>query len=115
MRTNEERIAALHRRAAELEKEERSRLVRWITAAAAVVCLGVVVLLAVLLPGLSGRIAAGELQGSMNASMFADAAVIGYLVIGIVAFLLGVAVTIFCFRLKKWQEEQDRDTSEEEG
>ena len=30
------------------------------------------------------------------------------LVIAILAFLLGILVTVFCFRLKKWMSEKDR-------
>ena len=43
----------------------------------------------------------------MNASIFSGTAALGYIVIGILAFVLGVGVTIFCFRFKKKQEEDD--------
>ena len=31
------------------------------------------------------------------------------IVIAIIAFLLGITVTIFCFYLKKWQEEKEQE------
>ena len=40
----------------------------------------------------------------MNASIFSDSGVSGYLVIAILAFLLGITVTVFCFRLKKYMD-----------
>ena len=33
------------------------------------------------------------------------------IVISILAFLLGITVTVFCFRLKKWMDEKDRKGS----
>ena len=41
----------------------------------------------------------------MNASLFATAGVLGYVVTGILAFLLGIAVTVLCFRLRMWKNE----------
>ena len=34
---------------------------------------------------------------------------LGFLVIALIAFVLGVAVTVFCFRLKKWNDEKDKE------
>ena len=47
---------------------------------------------------------AGSLTGGMYASIFSASPVLGYIVIGIIAFLLGGAVTVFCFRLKQWEK-----------
>ena len=46
--------------------------------------------------------------GGMSASIFGNSTALGYIVIAIIAFLLGIAVTIFCFRLRKWQEGKDK-------
>lgn len=32
---------------------------------------------------------------------------IGYILIGIIAFALGISVTLFCFQLKGWQNDND--------
>ena len=53
MRTNEERIEAMHRRAAELEREQRVRKARFAGTAAALVSFATVILLAVMMPDLS--------------------------------------------------------------
>ena len=115
MRTNEERIAALHARAAELEQEKREQRVRILQAVSVTVCFAAVILLALLMPGFSQTFGPGNSQGSMRASIFSESSALGYVVIGILAFLLGAAVTIFCFRLKKWQKDKGRQPGEEEG
>ena len=107
MRTNEERIAAMHKRAGELEKENRQRRVRIIQAVSVAACIAAVIALAFFMPGLSQALVAGESQGGMSASIFSESSALGYIVIGILAFLLGAAVTIFCFRLRRWQKDKD--------
>ena len=107
MRTNEERIAAMHKRAAELEKENRQRRVRIIQAVSAAACFAAVIVPAFFMPGFSQVLVSGSSQGSMSASIFSESSALGYIVIGILAFLLGAAVTIFCFLLKKWQKDKD--------
>ena len=97
MRTNEERIAALHSRTAKLEREAQNRRF-------AAVCLAILAGLAVLIPRVSQSGFSGVAPGSMNASIFSDSGVSGYLVIAILAFLLGITVTVFCFRLKKYMD-----------
>ena len=41
--------------------------------------------------------------------MFSDSGALGYIVVALLAFLLGVSVTVFCLRLKKWREKKDRE------
>jgi hypothetical protein len=45
----------------------------------------------------------------MYASMFGNSNALGLIVIAIIAFLLGVSVAIFCFRLKDWKERKDEE------
>lgn len=40
----------------------------------------------------------------LSENAFAEAGILSFLVVGGVAFLLGIAVTIFCLRLRKWRE-----------
>ena len=109
MRTNEERAGALHRRAAHLEREQRNNRFRMVCAVSGAVCIGILIGVAVLIPGVT---AAGFSAGSpaaMNGSIFSDSSVPGYIAIAILAFLLGITVTVFCFRLKKYMDEKDRE------
>ena len=109
MRTNEERIAAMHARARELEKERRSRRVIAAGAVGSVLSFAAVIVLALLMPGMMEKVLPMSEAEGLSASIFAGSSILGFLVIGIVAFLLGISVTVFCYRLKKWQEEKDRE------
>lgn len=113
MRTNEERIAALHKRAVELErvkKQHRSRILQVVSVTA---CFAAVILLAFVMPGFSGALVAGDIQGSMNASIFSGSSAAGFIVIGILAFLFGAAVTVFCFRLEKLQNSRELENKKD--
>ena len=113
MLTNNERITAMHARAAQLEQNSRNRMVRIACAASVTACFALVVLLACLMPGFSGELESEMAAGAMSASMFSSRSVLGHIVIAIVAFLLGAAVTIFCFRLSEWRHTRQEDCTPE--
>ncbi len=108
MRSNEERLAALHARAAELKSEKRTRRVAALQAVSACLCLAAVIALALAMPGLATSVTAETAETVMRASLFAGSSALGYIVVGVVAFLLGAAGTVFCFRLKKWRADKDK-------
>lgn len=109
MRTNEERVAAMHRRAAELEKEKRGRQTRILQTVSITACFFVIVILSAMIPGISGKQIQESAADVFSASIFSGSSTLGFLAIGIIAFLLGVTVTVFCFQLKKWQEEKNSE------
>ena len=84
LRTNEERIKAMHARASEMRYETARRHSRIAVISASVVSVAVILNLAFIMP----------------ATMERFTSPIGYVVIGIVAFLLGAAVTLLCFKTK---------------
>ena len=55
----------------------------------------------------------GEAGFEMVASMFGGSAALGYIVIGLLAFVLGVCVTILCFRLRQLEREDAREAESE--
>lgn len=107
MRTDNERIRAMHSRAGEIKREDRARKVKAAEVFGAAGSMALIAALAFLLPGITGGLDTDVMSGSQRASIFAGSTVLGYIVIGIIAFLLGISVTIFCFHLRKWQEEKD--------
>ena len=113
MRSNEERILAMHRRANELKSRARVRAAKVMMAVSAAGGLAAALLLALFMPGFSERMISDEnMSAWMNASIFSGSSSIGYFVIALVAFLLGVTVTLFCFCLKRWKNrEEDGDRS----
>lgn len=111
MRTHEERIAAMHARAAELNIARRARKVRIMQVSGAAVACAATVLLAVFMPHISGFELDPETgsSGTMHASVFGGSGALGYVVIAIIAFLLGVALTMFCTRLSEWRKRKDKE------
>jgi len=114
MRTNEERIEALHRRAKEIEKKRRDRQILTGQIAGIVACVALVFVLAFTMPGFSDNYLAGHHSSAMSASIFSDNNMLGFVVIGILSFGLGVAVTIFCFCLHKWQKNKESEQEEKQ-
>ena len=109
MRTNEERIAAMHTRAAEINRQKNDRRVMIAQTAAAVVSLAAVIALALFIPQIAPVTpqGAGAAGAGMNASIFGSSEALGYIVTGVIAFLFGTCMTVFCFRLKRWKTEKD--------
>ena len=46
---------------------------------------------------------------ALSASIFSGSKVMGYITVGVIAFVLGVAATIFSYSLKTGKERQDRE------
>ena len=99
MRTTAERLAAAKRRARELERERQRRRVRGILCAGTAACFVVIVSLALVMPGITEGFSDTALGGGMAASIFSGRS-LGYLVVGLLAFVLGVCVTVLCVRLR---------------
>lgn len=110
MRTSDERIAELHKRMDTLKKEKDLRVFRiWNTVAVAA-AFALAIGLAVLIAKLPFKMPETEMSGAA-ASIFAENEALGIIVAAILAFTLGVMVTVLCFRLKKHQEEKQNNDS----
>lgn len=115
MRSNEERVAAVKRRMAQLEEQKRRRRSRIAALSSVTVCLAIIVAAAFAIPGIAARFAAGDYAGyETAASIFGGSVAIGYIVIGLLAFVLGVLVTVLCFKLRDNQK-KDGETEESDG
>ena len=116
MRTNEERIAAMHARANELNRAQRVRKVRIMQSVGAAVAVAATIMLAVFLPKINDFESDSVVgSGDMHASILSDSGSFGYVVIAIIAFLFGVAATMFCYRVREWQERKGSIDSNNEG
>lgn len=112
MRSHEERVAAVKQRILETEQHKRLLRDRMITACSVAACLILIVGLSVLMPGVVQQMAVDNYAGlASTASIFSSHESLGYIVIGVLSFLLGVSVTILCFRIRRLQRD---DTKEEE-
>ena len=106
MRTNEERIVLMHQRADQIERENRTRKVRLFQAGSFAVASALVIVMAFFVRHLSQLNVEGRIPAGMAASIFAQSEMLGLIIVAIGAFLLGVAVTIFCYYLKRWNENE---------
>lgn len=101
MRTNEEMLSAVHGRASEMRRARSRRRTVLMGGGAAACAVALIALMALAMPSLQDSLVPGSDGAAMQASILADSGALGYAVVGIVAFLLGVAVTVFCVLLRK--------------
>ncbi len=115
MRSHEERVAETKRRIAKIEREKRLRRNTVTMASAVAACLALLIGASLAMPGIAASIQTEDYSGfETAASMYGGGAALGYIVIGLLAFLLGVCVTVLCFRLRQMNRE-DNQNKESEG
>ena len=114
MRSHEERVAETKRRIAARQREKRLRRDRITMASAVAACLALLIGASLAMPGIAASIQTGDYSGfETAASIFHSSAALGYIVIGLLAFLLGVCVTVLCFRLRQMNREDGQDEESE--
>ena len=103
MRTNEERAAAVRQRVTQIKQQKRRQRQRITALMAAAACLAVIVGVSFAMPALSEKLAGGYTAGYQAAA--------GYVAVGVLAFVLGVAVTILCLKCtgSRSQKESEED------
>ncbi len=115
MRSHEERVAAVKRRAAQIERQKRQRRDRIVVLSSVAACLAVIVGLSFAIPGISEKLTALDYAGyETAASIFVGSAAVSYIIIGLLAFVLGVGVTVLSFKLKAFRE-KDEETGDGDG
>ena len=114
MRSHEERITEAKRRIAKIEREKRLRCDKITMISAVAACLALLIGASLAMPGIAANIQTGDYSGfETAASMYGGGAALGYIVIGLLAFLLGVCVTILCFRIRQMNREDGQDEESE--
>ena len=116
MRSYEERVVETKRRIAKIEREKRLRRNTITMASAVAACLALLIGVSLAMPGIAANIRSGDYSGfETAASMYGGGAALGYIVIGLLAFLLGVCVTVLCFRLRQMSRENAQDKESEDA
>ncbi|WP_296070627.1 DUF4179 domain-containing protein [uncultured Gemmiger sp.] len=116
MRSHEERFAETKRRIAANQRKKRLRCSKITMFSAAAACLVLIVGVSFAMPGMVAGIRPGDYAGyETAASMYGGGAALGYIVIGLLSFLLGVCVTVLCFRLRQMNREDSQDDQDREG
>ena len=114
MLKNEERIAEVKRRIGEKERQQRLQHRRIVSAFCIAACLAVIAGVSFVMPGIVGQITPGTSSGfETAATILGGGTALGYMVIGLLAFILGVCVTILCFRIRQLNKEEQ--TEEQKG
>jgi len=103
MRDTKQRTAAVKQRAAALLRRRHRRM-----AAAGTACLALITALALAMPGILSDTDSVYTAPHMAASIFSGGSG-GYILVGLLAFALGVSVTVLCVRLHRRDEEQESD------
>ena len=102
MRSTDDQLREIMRRA-ELVKEKRNvKKVIMMNAVASGLCVALLSTVAVYLPNLSPA-QAGQIE-TRYGSLLLAAPYIGYVIVGLLAFALGVSITLLCIQWKKWKE-----------
>ena len=116
MRNHEERVAETKRRIAKIEREKRLRRDKFTMISAVAACLVLLIGASLAMPGIAANIQTGNYSGfETAASIFHGGAALGYIIIGLLAFLLGVCVTVLCFRLRQMNREDGQDKESEDA
>ena len=113
MRSHEEHVAETKRRIAKIEREKRLRRNTVTMASAVAACLVLLVGVSLAMPGIAAKIQSGDYSGFETAASMYSGAALGYIVIGLLAFLLGVCVTVLCFWLRQMNREDGQDKESE--
>ncbi len=115
MRTNEERIRLIHKRTAELKRKKEQKKRRVLDVACMAACLLLVVGIGSFMPGLSADIVGGEVHHvSGAASLVGNHSALGYILMGLLSFLLGVCVTVLLYRLRRRNERKQRENLDDD-
>ena len=114
MRSHEERVAETKRRIAARQREQKLRRNKVAMVSAGAACLALIAGASFAVPGIAAKVRTGGYTGCETAgSIFQSSAALGYIVIGLLAFLLGVCVTVLCFRLRQMNREDDQNKESE--
>ena len=115
MRTNEERAGLIHKRTVEIKRERQKKKQRAWDMICIAACLILIVGIGSFLPDWVVGIPGGEVHHSSGAaSLVGSHAALGYILMGLMAFLLGVCVTVLLYRLRRRNERKQRENSDDE-
>ena len=107
MRNHEERLEEVQKRIAQVQYKQKQRRSYMMAVSSVAICLVVIVGLASVMPGVAQNIIVSDYDTfKTTASIFTEGTMFGYLLIGLIAFVLGVCVTILCLHIHNLQKEE---------
>jgi multisubunit Na+/H+ antiporter MnhB subunit len=116
MRNTEERVAAVKLRVKEMKRQKQVRQDRFISMSSVAACLLFIIGFSFAMPGmLLGLPGGAHTYSGTAASIFDGSRGFGYVFIGVLAFSLGVSVTILCYRIRLRNQMTREDTEDNDG
>ena len=100
MQCSEKQLEEILRRTSALKREKAARRAVTLSAVSVCVCLFLILGAAALIPRLPA-VSAGETGGAAYGSLILSSPLLGYAVIAVLAFALGVCVTLLCRALRR--------------
>lgn len=115
MRNHEERLEEVQKRIAQVQYKQKQHRSYLMAVSSVAVCLVIIVGLASVMPGVVQDITVSDYDTfKTTASIFTDGTTFGYLLIGLIAFALGVCVTILCLHIHNLQKEEKKMGDEDD-
>lgn len=109
MKTDTERTRQILQRTAQLKQARQVRRQRITEVGCVAACLALVVCLGMWMPGWVGApVAVSPASAGGTASMLGQGSAGGYLLVGLLSFLLGSCVTILLYRLRRRSEKKQQ-------
>ena len=112
MKTDAERMALIRQRTAQLQRQARARQMLLIDAGCMAACLVLVVCLGLAMPGWAGTSVALHVSPTGTAGMLSERGADGYILVGVLSFLLGSCVTILLYRLRRHNDRKKQEDRE---
>ena len=110
MMTTEERMRLIGKRTAEIRRQEEQKKRRVQDGLCLAACLILVVVIGAFLPGVVSGLsyeATGAMSGA--ASLVGSSEALGYIVMGLLSFMLGVCVTVLLYRMRRHTKPKEDD------
>lgn len=113
MYTDEERLTLIFQRTEEIKRHRKNNRRHTLEAICIVACVLMIVSLGVCMPGfMKNAVFDKTIHNSGVASLIAGQGSLGYIVVGIFAFILGALTTVLLYKLKERGEEKKGDSNE---
>lgn len=113
MQNTKDRVFAVQRRVKEIEIEKRIQKRRLVGFSFLAASLLIIVGLSLLMPNITSTMSAEQYNNHIiSASIFDENNYLGYIFIGILAFSLGISVTILSYQIRK-RNQLDQDDLED--
>ena len=113
--TNEERMDKIRKRAAELRKQDQRKKLIFSEISCVAACLAIIVCMGFYIPSVTENLSYKSInQASATASIIGNNGALGYIIMGILAFALGVCVTILFYKIRERNRQNTKERNADE-